>query len=129
MIFKSLYEIADDYGYPYKSTKEQIFLLKLIDAALSHGEALLDKNAEIDRYIGLHRWDEGTRLETALQKTAAQLSGELLYMKFLQGIPIAGAVGGAYDVVYLNRIQTYAKLKYHKRFLLDQKNTKAFYES
>ncbi len=128
MIFKSLYEIAGDYGYPYQSENEKIFLLRLIDAALSHGEALQQKNTEIDRYIGLHRWPHDTRLETELQKTAARLSGELLYMKFLQGIPIAGAVGGAYDVVYLHRIQNYAKLKYHKRFLLDHKNRKAFYE-
>ena len=42
-------------------------------------------------------------------------------MKFLQGIPLLGAVGGAYDVVYLKRITEYANLKYKKRFLLKKK--------
>ena len=45
------------------------------------------------------------------------MSKELLYMKFLQGIPVVGAVGGAYDVVYLKQITEYANLKYERRFL------------
>ena len=48
------------------------------------------------------------------------MSGELLYMKFLQGIPIVGAVGGAYDFVYMKQINEYAKIKYHKRFLAEK---------
>ena len=56
-----------------------------------------------------------------IEKTAAGLSKELLYMKFLQGIPIVGAVGGAYDVVYLKQITEYANLKYKKRFLINKK--------
>lgn len=38
-------------------------------------------------------------------------------MKFLQGIPIVGVVGEAYDVVYMKRITEYANLKYKRRFL------------
>lgn len=39
-------------------------------------------------------------------------------MKFLQGIPVVGAVGGIYDAVYMKRITEYANLKYKKRFLM-----------
>ena len=42
-------------------------------------------------------------------------------MKFLQGIPVVGAVGGLYDAVYMKRINEYANLKYKKRFLLKKK--------
>ena len=38
-------------------------------------------------------------------------------MKFLQGIPFVGAVGGGYDAVYLNRITNYATIKYNYRYL------------
>jgi len=38
-------------------------------------------------------------------------------MKFLQGVPVVGAVGGAYDVIYLKQITDYASLKYKRRFL------------
>lgn len=39
-------------------------------------------------------------------------------MKFLQGVPVVGAVGSAYDVVYMKHISEYARIKYQKRFLL-----------
>ena len=41
-------------------------------------------------------------------------------MKFLQGIPVVGAVGGAYDAVYLKRVAEYAELKYRRRFYQDK---------
>ena len=59
-------------------------------------------------------------IEQLISETSKYLSGELLYMKFLQGVPIVGAVGGAYDFVYMNQINTYAKIKYYKRFLTDK---------
>ena len=43
----------------------------------------------------------------------------MLCWKFLQGIPLAGAVGGAWDAVCLRRVQRYACIKYQRRFLLD----------
>ena len=58
--------------------------------------------------------------EEQIIRTANALSRELLYMKFLQGIPVVGAVGGIYDFVYMNQINTYAKIKYYKRFLSDK---------
>lgn len=128
MMLKSLYELADGYGFPRDTPNEKRFLLQLIETALSHGEALTAGSRALDRYIGLGRWDNAVPLQTQIAQTARCLSGELLYMKFLQGIPIAGAVGGAYDVVYLHRVQRFARIKYHKRFLLAQKNKKEFYQ-
>ena len=49
------------------------------------------------------------------------MSKELLYMKFLQGIPIVGAVGGAYDAIYMKQIVKYSELKYRRRFLTSRK--------
>lgn len=45
-------------------------------------------------------------------------------MKFLQGIPLVGVVGGVYDMVYLKQITEYANLKYKKRFLAKKKRTR-----
>ena len=56
--------------------------------------------------------------EEQISRTSRMLSRELLYMKFLQGIPVVGAVGGAYDAIYMKQIAVYAKLKYQKRFLI-----------
>lgn len=46
-------------------------------------------------------------------------------MKFLQGLPVVGMAGGIYDAIYLQEILAYAKIKYHKRFLLRCSRDKA----
>lgn len=120
MILKSLYEIAMSYGYSYDTPEEKVFILKIIAVSLSHGEELEEKNAKINRFIYKKEWDLEIEQKQLLEDAADGLSGELLYMKFLQGIPAAGMIGGAYDAVYLNRIQNYGKLKYRRRFLLDR---------
>ena len=117
MILKSIYEIAMHYGYSYETEKEQYFILLLIQGAVSHGEEMLIIDKEINRFISSSVWDNAENKEEMIQKTAGCLSKELLYMKFLQGIPVVGAVGGAYDVVYLKQITEYANLKYERRFL------------
>ena len=61
---------------------------------------------------------EGYDEKIQIERAAEGLSKELLYMKFLQGIPVVGAVGGIYDAVYMKRITEYANLKYKKRFLM-----------
>lgn len=124
MILKSIYEIALNYGYEYETEGERRFILLIIQGAVSHGAKMQDIDKKIDDYISNVEvpgdYDECKQIE----KTAAGLSKELLYMKFLQGIPIIGAVGGAYDVVYLKQITEYANLKYKKRFLVKKKRTR-----
>ena len=51
------------------------------------------------------------------RRTADALSEALLYMKFLQGIPVAGVAGGISNTIYLKKITDYAELKYKRRFL------------
>ena len=117
MILKSIYEIAMHYGYSYETEEEQYFILLLIQGAVSHGEEMLTINRKINQYISSSIWVKKESKEEMIQKTASYLSKELLYMKFLQGIPVVGAVGGAYDVFYLKQINEYANLKYERRFL------------
>ena len=117
MILKSIYEIAMHYGYSYETEEEQYFILLLIQGAVSHGEEMFTIDNKINHYISSSIWVKEETKEEMIQKTASYLSKELLYMKFLQGIPVVGAVGGAYDVVYLKQITEYANLKYERRFL------------
>lgn len=123
LILKSVYEIALTYGFSYESEEERYFILKLIQASLEHGEQLKETNQEINQ------WMEGLAvpqldMSGQIKQTATVLSRELLYMKFLQGIPIAGVVGGLSDTIYLKRITDYAELKYKRRFLINKLSTK-----
>lgn len=117
MLLKSIYEIALNYGYEYESEKERYFILLLIQSAVSHGDLMLELDQRINEYIDGKIIAEAYDSQTLLKDTASALSKELLYMKFLQGIPVVGVVGGAYDAVYMKQITEYANIKYKRRFI------------
>ena len=117
VVLKAMYEIALNYGYRYDTPEEQYFILLLIEAAVSHGDEMLKLDEEANAFIRHGRMPVPYNREVQIKLASASLSKELLYMKFLQGVPIVGAVGGAYDVVYMKQITEYANLKYKRRFL------------
>lgn len=125
VILKSIYEIALSYGYSYDTQQEQIFILKLIEAALSHETELTEAEQQINLWIQCQTQVNGamgfqiTR-EEQMRRTADVLANEMLYLKFVQGIPVVGVIGGLSDMVYQKKISDYAQLKYKRRFLLDK---------
>lgn len=121
MVLKSIYEIALNFGYRYDTREEQYFILLVIRGAVSYGDEMLKTNEQIDSYIKTGRIPDDFDLEEQIKDTSASLSKELLYMKFLQGVPVVGAVGGAYDAVYMKQITEYANLKYKRRFLMTRR--------
>lgn len=116
LMLRSVYEICLNYGFDYKSEEEKQFILLLIQGAVSHDTKLLKINDELNYYMEYGEFASAIHLDECIKETAACLSKELLYMKFLQGIPLVGAVGGAYDVIYMQQVNKYAELKYRKRF-------------
>ena len=119
VILKSIYEIALSYGFEYESQEEQYFILKLIEVSMLHGEAFETENNLLNPQIDFQMFCDVTaeKKQQQIVKTAECLSRELVYMKFLQGIPIVGVAGGIADSVYLKKITDYADLKYKRRFL------------
>ena len=121
LLLKSIYEIALDYGFEYESEKERAFILWVIAGAVSYGDSINEINKKINDYIATGELPEDYDRAEAVSAAAGALSKELLYMKFVQGIPLIGAVGGLYDAVYMKRINEYANLKYRKRQLVKRK--------
>lgn len=121
MMLNGIYEIASSFGYEYESDREKGFILLLIQGAVSHGAQMEQIEEKINAFIMEETLPEGFDLQAEIKKTAGLLSKELLYMKFLQGVPIAGAIGGAYDVIYMKQITEYASIKYCRRFLIQKK--------
>lgn len=116
LLLKSVYEISLDYGFDYESEEEKQFILLLIQGAVSYGEQLHEINDELNHFIETGHYTKTRQLSESISMAAGGLSGELLYMKFLQGIPVVGAAGGAYDVIYMKQIVKYVELKYRRRF-------------
>jgi len=121
-LLKSIYEVALSYGYTYDTQEEQIFILKLIETALSHGEQLAQNNMELNLWMREERTFSISRNEQ-IRRTSDALAGELLYLKFVQGLPVVGMVGGVSDMVYQKRISDYAAVKYKRRFLETKRKT------
>ena len=120
VLLKSIYEVALSYGYTYDTQEVQIFILKLIETALSHGEQLAQNNMELNLWMREERTFSISRNEQ-IRRTSDALAGELLYLKFVQGLPVVGMVGGVSDMVYQKRISDYAAVKYKDVFLRQRK--------
>lgn len=127
MILKSIYQIALQYGFSYESQEERYFILLLIQGAMGDWDTFQKVEKELEVFMDTQLLPKYYSQEGQIRSTAAVLSQQLLYLKFLQGLPIVGAVGGAYDVVHLKRITEYAELKYRRRFYqkMEQNGTKA----
>jgi hypothetical protein len=118
MILKSIYEISLIYGYSYEEEKERLYILQLIQNAMSYGKEFEKGETKIDDILNRR---EGYDMKEEILRTSQLLSKELIYIKFLQGLPAVGVAGGAYNTIYLHKILTYADIKYRKRFLTDWK--------
>ena len=117
MMLRDIYKTAVSFGFKYDSWEERFFILKCIEASVSKGSSLSSIDTELNSFIERGFIPDTYTEEKQIERTSKALSSALLYMKFLQGIPIAGAVGGIYDAVYMKEIASYSTLKYRKRFL------------
>ena len=121
LLLKCVYETADNYGFSVETEEEKLLALRIIEAAMSDGDALRERNSRLDSDFRCGVWLGSTSVTEQIQATARQLSEAVIYGKFLQNIPVVGVAGGARDGVYLRRVQQYAAIKYRKRFLLERK--------
>lgn len=46
---------------------------------------------------------------------------DMLLLKFVQGLPLVGVLGGAGNPVYYRRVLRYVALKYRKRYLFQKR--------
>ena len=56
-----------------------------------------------------------------MKETASAFAVDMLLLKFIQGLPVVGIIGGAANPVYYSKVMKYVQMKYRKRYLLKQK--------
>jgi len=121
VLLKGIYEIALKYGYSYDGESERYYILILIEAALSKDTERLNKLADdISNQIDtncLPRID----LDAQMRKTADAMAADMLSMKFIQGMPLIGIIGGVSNAIYFSKVTKYARIKYKKRYLCTKK--------
>lgn len=116
VLLRSMYQIAMSYGFSYDTPEERLFILMVMEASLLRGDAFSNRDHELNEWIDTGKLPTLSQKEQ-MKRTSAALSSHLLYLKFLQGIPIIGLFGGFYDSLCLKRVTDYAQLKYKRRFL------------
>lgn len=118
MLLKGIYQTAVSYGFTYEGVGEQVFILRLMDTALARGAEFEEKDSQIDAMIAGTVSASEEELQEQLQKTSSAFAVDMLLLKFVQGFPLIGILGGAANPVYFNKIMNYVQLKYHKRYLM-----------
>lgn len=123
VVLKGVYEVALSYGYDYHDENEKIFILKVIEVAMTDDEEFIEGDQQMNEAISVIASDGGKiggwsiSKEDQMRQTSDSLVREMIYTKFIQGWTILGVFGGIFDPVYVNRITNYAMLKYRRRFL------------
>ena len=122
VVLKSVYEISLSYGYDYREEDEQYFILRLMEAALAPDEEKEEASKQVDRLIGYYtkQMPVGYDLDYQMKQTADRFAADLLCLKFIQGLPVVGVIGGPVNMAYCKKISDYAMLKYQKRYLIDK---------
>lgn len=119
MLLKGSYEIALHYGRDYHVLEEQVLILKMLETAVSKGDDWKKLNDEVNNYIE----NEDALLvaqvdvKTQLDQTAKAFAANMLLLKFVQGIPVIGVLGGMGNPIYYYKIIKYVRIKYQKRYL------------
>lgn len=119
VILKTIYEISLSYGFLYELEEEKVYVLNLINAALTSGEAQRKYNHRIE--LLADKIDNHIQFNYDLKKEIANtskiLSDSMLTSKFVQGIPVVGVVGSIANYTTINKISRYSSIKYKKRYL------------
>jgi len=119
MILKTIYEISLSYGYLYELDDEKVYILNLINAALTTDDEQKKYNKRVDAIS--HNIDNNYGMDYDMDKeiirTSKILSDSMLTSKFVQGVAIVGVVGGIANYRTINKISKYASIKYKKRYL------------
>ena len=120
-LLKGVYQSALNYGFDYGTPEEQYVILNMMAASLITGTERTEWDEMIDGMIAEPPEQvSGAVLEEQIRETASVFAMDMLILKFIQGLPVVGIIGGVANPIYYNRVLKYVQLKYRKRYLLKQ---------
>lgn len=118
MLLKGIYETALGYGFEYESLNERYLILKMMAASLSTGEERQSLNEAVNSLLSSEYDVTEEQFQEQLKATASVFAMDMLLLKFIQGLPIVGIIGGAANPAYYNKVMKYIQLKYRRRYLM-----------
>lgn len=121
MLLKGIYETALRYGFAYDTPEERLWILKAMEASLTKGAGWLERNQAVDQIMAGSLVPDQETLKQQRDRTARTFAMDMLLLKFVQGLPLVGVLGGAGNPVYYRRVLRYVTLKYRKRYLFQKR--------
>lgn len=118
MLLKGIYEKALSYGFAYDTPEERLLILRMMEAALAKGADFAEKDGAVEQLLIRPARPDGEGLRAQIQETGRAFAVDMLLLKFVQGVPVVGVLGGAANPVYYNKVMHYVQLKYQKRYLM-----------
>ena len=120
-LLKGVYETALHYGFGYETPEEQYLILRMLSASLKTGRTWLWEDEKVDALLREDAVAVTPEVLTEqIRKTASAFALDMLVLKFLQGMPVVGILGGAANPLYYRKVMEYVQRKYRKRYLLKQ---------
>ncbi len=125
-ILKSVYETAIKYGYDYEKPEERLFILRLMSASVRRRDKWIEADMEIDEMLSAYARGKGLPvpmrddMQEQIETTAEDFAMDMLVLKFIQGLPLVGVLGGMGNPIYYKKILQYVRVKYYKRYLLEK---------
>lgn len=121
MLLRGIYETALHYGFDYEDRWEQLLILKMMTTALSTGEEWEYHHSKLEALLKEEVQQVSEQaFADQIDQTASVFAVELMALKFIQGLPVVGIVGGAANPVYYARVLKYVRCQYEKRYLQKQ---------
>lgn len=117
MLLRGIYETALEYGFGCDSREDKMYILSLMECAMCSGTDWIKADARVDELAKPDHIPGRAEIQQQTKRTAAAFAADLLIIKFIQGLPIVGLIGGLGNPVYYLRVMSYAELKYQQRYL------------
>lgn len=123
MILKGTYEYALSYGFDYDDPLEKMWILKMLEASVSKGDEWERRNERVDQSWkqDVHVKPTEEMVKIQMKRTAKAFAADMLFMKFVQGLPLVGILGGVQNPIYYEKIMHYVQVKYQRRYLMKKK--------
>ena len=118
VLIRGVFRTAMRFGVDVEDAGERYLLLCMMEASLLDGDEFRKADGRIDDMLTSPPDADERELTAQSRRAASALSESMMVMKFIQGIPVAGVVGGVCDPVIYRRVTGYEQMKLYKRYLL-----------
>ena len=121
LILRGVYETALHYGIDYEKDFEKYIILRMMEGSLAKGSNWTEISNDINRlFESIPERDWGEAVKEQMEKTAKAFAMDMLVLKFIQGLPVVGIIGGMTNPIYYKKIMDYVSLKYYRRYIVGE---------